>query len=114
MTAYTNAVIAVALAAAAVITSARADVQQCASIKNDKERLACFDKAVAPPAPHPAPAAKTAEMRAAYARALWHALLESGLDVKVFDQERGDPNNADADTFPVYPRLTFLGAFNAP
>lgn len=106
-------VLIVTLGAAAMITSAHADMQQCAGIKNDRERLACFDKAAAPPAAQPSPAAtKTVEMRAAYTLWLRHALLERGLDIKVFDEERADRKYSD--TFPVYPRLTIFGPVNAP
>jgi hypothetical protein len=85
---------------------------KCTSIKDDKERLACFDKESAPSRPQQQ-TAKTSVGRANYARVLAQSFLEKGIDIQVFAEEH-QASGLISDPFPTYPRLTLFGYFNAP
>jgi hypothetical protein len=112
-----------ALMVAAVAVTAAQSVDACRAIKNDQERLACFDARgnvtqpatpdQAKPVPQATPPVPPAGMRDLFAQNTRRVFLAQGRDLSVISYEFQSRKRTELNGIG-YPRLTISGAMPIP
>ena len=96
----------------ALVQIEAAPAQDCAGIRNDRERLRCYDEAHSPQQQSETEI-KNAAARAAFAGALRRYFLEKGFDIEVLALEKDSKPASLCGTLPA-PCLRLIGFFNGP